>query len=146
MEKPITYWEKIYLQHSKSDLFKRKVDKSAEVINDFFDLKIKSYGSISAGKDSTAMMHLIYLLDSDFKFVTEKDDMDFPEEIPYIKNLQQKGYNIEIISPDDNLWDEIVHHDFCEDIHSKGTDFSDKYFYGLLKKYQSENNYKGVFL
>lgn len=146
MEKSIDYWKEIYTRHSQTDGYKRKVEKTVEILNEFFDLKIKSYGSISGGKDSTCIMDLLYKLDNNFQFVTEKDDMDFPEEIPYINSFIPKGYKIDIITPPIKLWDVINEYNFCEDIHSKGTNFSDQFFYGLLKKYQKDNEYKAVVL
>lgn len=144
------YWRDTYLLHSESLSFQKKVKKSVEYVNRFLDLGVKCYGSVSGGKDSTAMMHLIESV-SDYHpsigFVSVKDDMDFPGEMEYLRILKQEfGFVIDVLHPENNLW-EIAHkHDFTEDIHSKGTAFSDDNFYGLLKEYQREHQYKGVFL
>lgn len=98
------------------------------------------------GQDSTAMMHLIGSISITTDFVSVKDDMDFPGEIEYLRSLTPIGPRVSILSPDKRLWEEAKKHDFTEDIHSKGTAFSDENFYGLLKEYQREHQYKGVFL
>lgn len=146
-EKDIEYWRDLYSEHANTSFFRRRVEKSKNIISDYISLGVKSYGSISGGKDSTVIMHLINEVDNTIPFVSEKDDMDFPGELEYMY-LLQKQYNLSltILTPPVKLWDIIMNHDFTEDIHSKGTNFSDKYFYGLLKQHQNENNYKGVFL
>ena len=141
------YWSELYLTHSKTQVFKRRVEKSKEIIIEFIELGVKSYGAISGGKDSTVLMHLINSICPTMPFVSEKDDMDFPNELEYMQLLETK-YNLPltILTPDVKLWDILLNHDFTEDIHSKGTNFSDQYFYGLLKEYQTQNQYKGIFL
>jgi 3'-phosphoadenosine 5'-phosphosulfate sulfotransferase (PAPS reductase)/FAD synthetase len=147
VNKDYEYWKKLYLAHSKTNSFKKNIQKSKDIISEFLNLGVKSYISWSCGKDSTAMMHLILSLNKDIKVVSEKDDMDFPEEKEYL-NEMVKLYNIDIdvISPDVNLWDIIINHNIVEDIHSKGVDFSDKYFYNLLREYSEKNKYKGILL
>ena len=140
------YWSKIYLQHAKSKSYLKQLDLANKVIDEALDLGIRSCGNISGGKDSTCLMNLLFTKDSSFKFVTEKDEMDFPDELDYINNFISKGYNIDIIKPKISLWDSVKDFNICEDIHSKGTNFSDTYFYNLLKDYQKTNKYKLIFL
>ena len=52
---------------------------------------------------------------------------------------------LDIIEPD-NILDILTKSDFTEDVHSQGTEFSEKSFYGLIRQYQKDNNYKGTFL
>lgn len=140
------YWYKVYNQHSRSKSYKNNIAKAKDVISEYLDLNVNSCINISGGKDSTCMMYLIYSLGSNVKCVTEKDAMDFPNELDYIESLRNLGFDIDIITPNINLEDVISNFDICEDIHSKDTKFSILYFYNLLKDYQSINNIKGVFL
>jgi 3'-phosphoadenosine 5'-phosphosulfate sulfotransferase (PAPS reductase)/FAD synthetase len=144
------YWKPIYLLHSQTKGFKYKVQKSKEVIKEFLDLNLGKYCcSISTGKDSTVLMHLIWKQKKDIKFVSEKDDMDFPEEMPYLKNLEKKySLNLDIISPNVKLWDVILDsekYDITEDIHSRNTAFSTDFFYKLMDEYKHSNNYTADF-
>lgn len=135
------------LLHSESKEYKKKVEKSKVIINNFLDLSVKCYGAISGGKDSTVMMHLINSNSNTTPFVSEKDDMDFPNELSYINELRDKyNLNLTILTPNVKLWDIIKDYNFIEDIHSQDCEFSKKYFYDLLKNHQKEFNYKGVFL
>lgn len=141
------YWHELYTTHASTSAYQRKVEKSSIVIKEFLSHDIKSYGSISGGKDSTAMMHLINQIDPSISFVSEKDDMDFPNELDYMDCLRERyDLNLTIISPPVKLWDVIMDHNFMEDIHSKGTNFSDTYFYSLLRNYQEQHGFNGVFL
>lgn len=146
-DKPIRYWRNRYLLHARSGFLKRQVERSKKVIREFLAMDNKPHVSISGGKDSTVLMHLVWSIKPDIKFVSEKDDMDFPEEMGYMEGLRERyNLNLDIISPPVKLWDVITNHDFLEDIHSKGTSFSDKYFYDLLKKYKKDNGYNAVLM
>lgn len=146
-EKTFEYWKELYLLHSKLDSFKRKVDKSFEIIQEFLLKDLNNVVSCSAGKDSTVLMHLVTRLKPDIKVISEKDDLDFPNELEYLYILQEKyNLNLDILIPNANLWDILKNYDFTEDIHSKGTSFSDTYFYDLIKKYNKENKITGAFL
>lgn len=146
-ERPVEYWRRLYLMRSRLPVHRRQVEKAREVIREFLSLHPRACVNLSGGKDSTALAHLAWSVDLNVQMVSEKDDMDFPGEREFVEGLKsQYGFNLEIISPPVKLWDIILEHDFMEDIHSKGTDFSDKYFYGLLREYQNQNNINAVFL
>jgi 3'-phosphoadenosine 5'-phosphosulfate sulfotransferase (PAPS reductase)/FAD synthetase len=140
-------WKQQYLLHSLTSDFKKNLKRGEEVVKDFLDLGLNQYCSISGGKDSTVMMHLVWSISPKNKFVSEKDDMDFPEELPYMEELRVKyNLDLDIITPPVKLWDIVMNHDITEDIHSSGTAWSDTYFYDLLRAYQEINKIKGVFL
>ena len=89
----------------------------------------KPYMSWSAGKDSTALLHLVLQEKSDIKVFTEKDDLDFPGEIEYVKRMQKRyNVNLDIVSPEVKLQSILDDYDLLDDIHSRKTDFSQKYF------------------
>lgn len=147
MERSIEYWKEYYLQYSKLKSFSRRINKSIEIIKEFLGRFPNSYISWSGGKDSTAMLHLILQIMPNIKVMTEKDTMDFPEELEYVQSIKEKyNLNLDIISPDIDLWDVIQNYDILNDIHSRNTKFSQDYFYSLIKQYKEDNNYNGVFL
>lgn len=147
MEHSKEYWREYYSTHASLNSYKKRVDKAMEVICDFLETGIKSYCSISGGKDSTAMMHLVWRVEPQTVFVSEKDDLDFPEEKEYMELLKnQYRLNLTILNPKVNLWEVLQNHDFTEDIHSAETAFSKEHFYGLLKDFKEANGYEGVFL
>jgi 3'-phosphoadenosine 5'-phosphosulfate sulfotransferase (PAPS reductase)/FAD synthetase len=140
-EEPIEYWRNLYSLHSTLKEYKKKVENSKEIIAEFLTLsKLETRVNWSGGKDSTVLAHLVNSI-AKTKVLSEKDDMDFPNELEYVKSTAALyGWDLDIITPDVKLWDIIKEHDFTEDIHSSGTDFSDKYFYGLISEYQKANN------
>ena len=141
------YYKEMYLFHAQTQTFEKKVNLAKAVIQEFWGMGMKSTVNVSGGKDSTAMMHLAWTLDPTVLCVSEKDDMDFPEEIPFMLDLQERYHlNLDIITPSVSLWSQIENFDVTEDLHSKGTEFSDTYFYDLLKEYQAKNHIKGVML
>ena len=146
MERPIEYWRDYYVLHSKSRQFKKQLDKAKDCIEEYLSLDVSSYVSLSGGKDSTALTHLVSTIDPTIQVMSEKDDLDFPNEKEYVQSLCNFcGMDLDIIEPK-NIIEKLSKVDFTEDVHSQGTYFSDEVFYKLLKKYQEDNNYKGVFL
>lgn len=148
MAENFEYWQELYLLHAETYSFRKKVDAAAEVIDKYANMGVKSYLSVSGGKDSTAMAHLVNTTCGyDYLVVSEKDDMDFPGEREFMVELCEKfDYRLEILTPTRSLWEVAQTVDFTEDIHSKGTEFSDENFYGLLREFQRKNGYDGVFL
>lgn len=146
MERPIDYWRDYYLLHSKSDNFRRKVEKSLNIINEFIAIGSKNYVSFSGGKDSSVMVRLVSIVDDTIRVMSEKDDFDFPNEKEFVVEFCERcNVELDIIEPENILkLSEKV--DFTEDIHSQNTDFSKNAFYGLIKSYQLEGGYKGAFL
>lgn len=146
-ERPIEYWRDLYLVHANTSAFQRKVEKSKNIIEEFLSIGAKSYSSLSGGKDSTAMTHLIASVNKDVQIVSQKDDMDFPGEKEFVKMIAGIcNMGISVIEPKESLWDILESFDFTEDVHSSGTDFSERFFYGVLRAHQKEKNYKGAFL
>lgn len=142
------YWKDLYLCHSETATYRRKLQRSADLIGEFMaKYKSNAYVSISAGKDSTAMAHLTWSICPSVKMVSQKDDLDYPNEIEYLGNLKKiYNFDLTIITPDVNLWDVIGNFDFLNDVHSRGTEFSETYFYNLIRKFQNDNNLTAVLL
>jgi len=146
-ERPLEYWRELYLLHANTKAFKKKVQTAKERIAEFLEIGAKNPRVMwSCGKDSTAMMHLINE-DFDVAAISEKDDMDFPDELQYLHTLVDKyNWSVEVVSPDVKLWDIIHQFDFTDDIHSNNTKFSADFFYSLLKKEKEKQGCKAVFL
>ncbi len=134
-----------YRLWGKMPTHKNRVERAQNVIKEAMAMELNWYVACSAGKDSTVLAHMVNLLSPGIEIWSEKDEMDFPGEREYIENLAKThDWNLNIVSPDVNLWDEIQKIDVCEDLHSRGTDFSDKFFYDLIHK--QEKKFDGVFL
>lgn len=147
MERPIEYWRDMYLIHSKSRSFQKKVDEALGIIEEFVSIGSKNYCTLSGGKDSSVLTHLVSSIDNSIPVLSEKDDLDFPGEVKFVSEFCSLcDVNLHIVTPDVLLFDLLVNYDFTDDLHSQGTRFSEKYFYGLLRSFKCSGNYKGVFL
>jgi len=141
------YYKQFYLSYSKTYQFKNKVNKAISIINSFpsvsgLDLK-NIYCTCSAGKDSTVLSILVNKVYPNIKIFSQKDNYDYPGEIEYLRMLQNRyKLNIDIIEVEID----ISNINIFEQIHKRGTEISDKYFYSIIDKYKKDNNYKGVFL
>jgi len=159
MEKPIEYWHEMYMLRANTSAFKKKVEKAQTVVYDFFHAIDEAVPNIvtqcramwSGGKDSTAMLHLIASIFYDnrlpIRAVTEKDTMDFPGELEYIKTISEMfRYKVDILSPEKDPWEYIKEIDFSDDIHSRGIKFANDFFYNLIRDYKQANNVGAVLL
>lgn len=145
--KSFDYYRDMYLFYSETKEHKNKVIKSVDICSNYLLGGGVFSVNVSGGKDSMAMAHLVNLIRPGIKMVSEKDDLDFPGEIEYLNNVKSSfKWNLEIISPDVSLWENLKSFDLREDMHSKGTNFSETYFYGLLRDYQKRNAVDHIFL
>jgi phosphoadenosine phosphosulfate reductase len=146
-EHPIEYWRIQYLIHAKKISFQRHVRTTQEIVVSFLSRHPDSYVSWSGGKDSTVLVHLCKMISPDIPIMSEKDDMDFPEEIPYLRMMQKRyELNLEIISPEISLWDAIGKFTITEDVHSRGAEFSETFFYKIVENYRRSHGFSGVLL
>lgn len=140
-------WRDMYLLHSNSKEYKKKLEFAKNKIIECFELGIHNPTVMwSGGKDSTALMHLVNTI-KHTPAISEKDDIDFPNELDYVKSTSNLfNWEVNIISPNVKLWDIIHEFDFSEDIHSKNTVFSTIYFYDLLKNEKKRLESKCAFI
>lgn len=144
---PDTFPAERYRLNATLDVYKRRLERAKGVINDALSLGIRWYIAWSGGKDSTVLAHLVNSICPNIEIWSEKDDCDFPEEMGYIKSVAERyNFNLKIVTPAVSLWDEIEKGgiDICEDLHSRGTELSDTYFYSEVAK--QEALFDGVFL
>lgn len=147
MQNTKKYWQAYYGLYSYLPEHKSKIEKSRQIIASFLSEHPESYVSWSTGKDSTALLHLALSVKPAIKVMSEKDDMDYPEEMEYLEMMREKyKLNLDVISPAEFIWNQISKFDVANDIHSRNTDFSAVYFYDLISDYKRKNNYSGVML
>ena len=80
--------------------WKQKVDHSLGVIDQFLSRTDgKAFVSFSGGKDSTVLLDLCRVIDPNIKAVFFNTGMEFPDIIRHVRELQDKGYNIDIVRP-----------------------------------------------
>lgn len=145
MDYPESFPSAKYQLWARMPTYKRRVERAKAVIKEALDMGINWYVACSAGKDSTVLAHMVSLLSPGIEVWSEKDCFDFPEEKEYIQALAAKySWNLNIVTPQANLYEAIKKIDVCEDLHSRGTEFSDNFFYRLIA--EQEKRFNGVFL
>jgi len=143
---PDDFPAKEFMLNAELDSYLRNVERSIEYIHKAFEITSDWYVAWSGGKDSTALAHLVTRLYPETEIWSEKDDCDFPGEYEYVKMVGEK-YNFNLkITFCDSLWQAIQDQkiDICEDLHSRGTAFSDQFFYSEVAKQEARHD--GCFL
>jgi phosphoadenosine phosphosulfate reductase len=135
-----------FFLNAELDAYKNKIQRSIEYIHKSFEITSDWYVAWSGGKDSTALAHLVTRLYPETEVWSEKDDCDFPGELEYVNIIAGKYlFNLKL-TYNDSLWQAIQEQkiDICEDLHSRGTSFSDQFFYSEVAK--QEKLHDGCFL
>lgn len=80
-------WMRTARVHSTTAAFRRRVDLAKRVAYDALDRSTSPQVAWSAGKDSTALAHLVIvgIGARDVELFSEKDDLDFPGEEDYVR-------------------------------------------------------------
>lgn len=133
------------IENSKLDSYRRKVDKSIAITKEAIGMGISWYVAWSGGKDSTVLAHLVNEQVPGIPVWSEKDDCDFPGELDYVLEVAKKyNFNLALTQPESSLWDMLDSYDIFEDLHSRGTRFSDSFFYSAVEEQMQK--YDGCFL
>lgn len=134
-------WEKAFLVRSKLASFRRLVDGSKRLIALELERSRSPLVSWSAGKDSTALAHLVVeaMGAKHVTLMSEKDDLDYPGEEEYISKLAcQWGASLRIVRPEVSpaAWIEARCSAMSpgDDIHSRRSGLSKACFYGVVKE------------
>ena len=104
--------------------------------------------SWSAGKDSTAMCHLIKSIFPETPIIIQFDDCDWPEKASYVKRIAKgQNWKYHAITPNFSVWLEIVkgkmiYEDFCSQSHR----LTKNSFLSLLNKKREELGCNGFYL
>jgi 3'-phosphoadenosine 5'-phosphosulfate sulfotransferase (PAPS reductase)/FAD synthetase len=142
-------WRRVCLLHSQTQGYRRRVDRARAVIHEMNAVSPNAYASWSAGKDSTAMTHLIAQEIPSVVAMSIKDDCDYPGEREYIAELARDwGIHLDIVTPPFSLQQWLKDNDaeFGEDMHSRGGEFSDAAFYALLEQYRIKRGSPGTYI
>lgn len=108
-----------------------------------------AYVAWSGGKDSTALTHIVSTEVPGVRVMSIKDDLDFPGEETYIRDLaDQWGVVLDILRPGRSL-QELLHQMEVlgdEDIHSRDASFGMEAFYQIIAGYRAERDRPEVYL
>lgn len=93
----MTYQE---LKERQAWSLEQKIDHSLGTINQFYErLNGQVYVSFSGGKDSTVLLWLARKLYPDIKAVYCNTGNEYPDIVKFVRDMKQRGENIEIIYP-----------------------------------------------
>lgn len=142
-------WKRICLLHARTAGHKRRVEQARGHIRTMFDQCPDAYVAWSAGKDSTAMTHLVAELIPGVRAMSIKDDCDYPGEVEYIERLANEwDVKLTIVRPSFSLQDALRdgQAEAGDDIHSRASEFADEGFYSLIEEYRHRLGLPGVYL
>lgn len=137
------------LAWATSRTHRRRVDRSRAVVAEMVGRHPGAYVAWSAGKDSTAMTHLVRVdCGVPGRVVSIKDDLDFPGEVEYVTGLSVAwGLDLEIVRPDFSLQRWLLEHpetDAFGDHHSRASKMSAAGFYAVVDQINATGG--GVYL
>ena len=133
-------------RHARSLGFASRVARARECIVQFIESDPSAYVAWSAGKDSTALMHLASQCGVR-RGMSIKDDLDFPGEEEYITKYSDAwGVRLDIIRPHVSLEPLFAEVEIGDDIHSRSSHLSEVGFYSLIEEYQATTGGAGVLL
>lgn len=129
--------------HATTQAFARKVDSAKRLVDRALSGAKAPQVSWSAGKDSTAMAHLVTVGCGarDVELFCQKDDLDFPGEEAYVRELAATwgATNLRVVRPTFSAL-EFVRKEarrgqhLGDDIHGRGAALSKAVFYPLVKQ------------
>lgn len=149
-------WERRCRAHERTALFRGRLARAWNIIQRFLEAEPAAYVAWSAGKDSTALVCLVTevivgrTIRLRTKAMSVKDDLDFPGEEAYLKQIaEQYNIDLDIVRPEQSLQTLLGRLDGeidpSEDFHSRVSEFSRIAFYPLIEAYQ-KNHGRAVFL
>lgn len=131
-------WMKVVRMHSRTRAFAHAVDRARRVAGDELERAERPSVSWSGGKDSTVLTHLVAGIGHRaLVVVSEKDDLDFPGEEAYVRELADAwSVDLRILRPpvSPRAWIEAHAGDMagCEDVHGRAAGLSRACFYGVM--------------
>lgn len=133
-------WRSVFALHARSRDHARVVDEARRIIGRELDRSSAPQVSWSAGKDSTALTHLVVVGcgAKHVRVVSEKDDLDYPGEETYITELAREwGAKLDILRPPMSPLEFIERRAAMmscgEDIHGRSAALSKACFYGVME-------------
>lgn len=125
--------------HAKTNSHAKRVDSSKFVVDRCIQSAERVAVSWSAGKDSTVMTHLVRVeMGCDVTAVSEKDDLDFPGEDAYVRDLAAAwGLRLRVVRPDISPSAWVAEHAGAmhvgDDIHARSAGLSKVCFYRVME-------------
>jgi len=136
------YWKSYYLAHSRTRLFKKRIDLAFKVIDNFVSVCDKPYIGFSGGKDSSAMLLLYQKLGlTNIPVFTQSDDFDWDFKKPTcLKIIGQTGffdytYNV----ANESVLEQVGNMDFLSNDYIN----IDNVFYGEIEKFYKSRDLNG---
>lgn len=131
----------------KTSEYRRHLDHAKQTIHTAQN-KGKSAISWSAGKDSTAMAHLIKSLYPETPIIIQFDDCDWPEKRPYAERVAKShGWNFHAVQPDFSVWEKSLQYQIGnEDICSQSHELTRDSFLSPIKAKQWELGCQVIFI
>lgn len=146
-------WKATCLAHAKTRLYARRLDQAKRYLHEALTLEPRARLSWSAGKDSTALVHLAVHEGAKGRIFSIKDDLDYPGEREYIERYAAAWGvldRLDILTPDVSLWDLLVsmkdRHDIRDDLHSRSAEFSRLGFYSVIDSYNARSEVRATLL
>lgn len=100
---------------AKQPSFQKLVESSKKIIDKAMQ-RARFVVSWSAGKDSTAMAHMVRSVCPDAPIMIQVDDCDWPEKAPYMDRVcLQQGWRPHIVAPDFSVWEMMQRYRIGED-------------------------------
>lgn len=132
-------WRLAAAAHSGTHAHHRAVDRARAAAGQALEGGDVWACMVSAGKDSTALGHLVASLDPTVAWVSEKDDMDYPGEREYIERIAAMcGAALTIVEPEHSVWARFSElastMSAWADIHSRASKFSMDSFYSVVEQ------------
>jgi 3'-phosphoadenosine 5'-phosphosulfate sulfotransferase (PAPS reductase)/FAD synthetase len=133
-------WMRAARTHRGTRSYQRHLDCAKRVAADEAVIAKSPVLMWSGGKDSTAMTHLVRVgLGIDMPSVSEKDDLDYPEERGYIERLASDwGLRLTVVEPDISPSEHLASRSgellAWDDLHSRKASLSIACFYGLMEQ------------
>jgi 3'-phosphoadenosine 5'-phosphosulfate sulfotransferase (PAPS reductase)/FAD synthetase len=138
--------------HSRSREFSGRVAEAKRQVEKMAAQCPTAYVAWSAGKDSTALVHLVCVgCGVKARAMSVKDDLDFPGEEAYLtEHAKAFGVELDILRPPFSLQDWLaanaVEKGNTADMHSRSSSFADAAFYSLISEYSTKHGVPGVYL
>lgn len=133
-------WRRTFVVHTRTAAYRRAVEQARQVAARALEGAASPLVSWSGGKDSTALAHLVRVgLGANVLAVSEKDDLDYPGEEPYVRDLAAAwGLRLEIVRPPVSPMTWLLERrgrlSAGEDMHSRSAGLSRACFYGVMER------------
>jgi len=143
-------WVRAARRWATTRLHRSRVERTRRIVEEFHTNHPDAYVAWSAGKDSTAMTHLIADVVGPVRAMSIKDDLDFPGEEDYLRrHAEAWGVRLDIVRPPSlQAWlrdhaDEIG---AADDVHSRAAGLSRVGFYPLIEEYDRSTGTRAKYL